>query len=376
MELKKQIEQKLKYFDKVYLIDMHSFGRNIGSIKNIDLVNITLLETISDAFYLGDDSDSSLNLTNFSLINSTIKQNLKFNVGLFKSDFSSLQSLKNVRFNKSIIKDKDIVKVEFTDDELIVFNSSLSDFSIKYPPKTQDNESIIVQTSSNVTLSVKYWKTKIHEDVTIDILSEDQKPHKVYFDYSFMFVENSNDLTITSSSDLILFTNLGSIPNVFVPVEDQVEVTRIWSYTPTPTATPSMSPTPLAVDITAIPKSQTIIETITYNYSESETLVYSKYSTLIDGVNTYLITETNIFIPIYYSFYTSYVLKYYVYQKVIPKQDEKISELAIIGIAFGGLILLVFLATIGITIRRHYFMDDLYESSDDDYRRRKKKEKH
>jgi len=30
-ELEKQIEQKLKKFDKIYLIDMHSFGKNIGA---------------------------------------------------------------------------------------------------------------------------------------------------------------------------------------------------------------------------------------------------------------------------------------------------------------------------------------------------------
>ena len=30
-EIEKLLKEKLKYFEKVYLIDLHSFGRNIGS---------------------------------------------------------------------------------------------------------------------------------------------------------------------------------------------------------------------------------------------------------------------------------------------------------------------------------------------------------
>ena len=87
MELKKQIEQKLKYFDKVYLIDMHSFGKNIGS----DIV-------------LGNNYGKTTSLEFFNLIKNEfenlgfrISDNKPYNGGYiikhYKENFSNIETL-------------------------------------------------------------------------------------------------------------------------------------------------------------------------------------------------------------------------------------------------------------------------------------------
>jgi len=343
-----------------------------GSIRNVSLFNITLItpsqeEKDSEALLLNDDH---MTLDCLCLKNSSLSRSSPFNFKVFNltSDFKSIKSLGDYTgFEYVFIKDHDIKRIEFADEDLFFVDSNSTNHTLKFPSK-----SILIHPSTYVTLSIKDWKTRIHKNITIEIESENNNSNRVYFDNSFSYLENSDDLNIKSSSDLLLVTDLGSFPNISLDVDEEKNVTKIWSHSPTPSPSPSMSATPLASGLMSVLKSVEVIESVTFLHSETQSFIVSRSETLIDSSKSYVYRATYIPITMYLPSITNYYIRYYNIQKIVV-EENKISELAIIGITCGSVIVLIFLVTIGITIRRHFVLIDLYESSSDENKRKKRK---
>lgn len=113
-ELKKQIDRKLKVFDKVILIDLHSFGKNIGA----DIV-------------LGDDNHNTMSKDIFNCIKDNFKENgfivsdnIPYKGGYIIRKYGSsngkCESIQIELSYKKYIDDR-----EFLEEELPIINKSI-----------------------------------------------------------------------------------------------------------------------------------------------------------------------------------------------------------------------------------------------------------
>ena len=119
-ELQKQIDNKLKTFDKVILIDLHSFGKDI----NTDIV-------------LGDDNHNTMNENTFDIIKScfissgfTVNENVPYKGGYITRKYGSIngkcESIQIELSYRKYIEDREFYEEELPKINKIIMNDCKS----------------------------------------------------------------------------------------------------------------------------------------------------------------------------------------------------------------------------------------------------------